>query len=128
MLWTNEGRVRHTSFNVPLERAAVVLYSRIFENHLHKFLPGPLLSLQLNFSITALLLLKFGSLLATRQERNTCYLQPLSLFFPSFDSFLYQQPRISKSGFSRLIALQAADHAIYLEDGQKTSLKPNVLG
>jgi hypothetical protein len=71
-----------------------------------------------------------GHLASSVESKTSCYLQPLSPVFPSFDSFLYQ-PRVSESGFSPLIALQATTAAKRdiklkgLEDLQ-TSLKPNI--
>ncbi|KIL60447.1 hypothetical protein M378DRAFT_168196, partial [Amanita muscaria Koide BX008] len=124
------------------------LAGRTFENHLHKFLKtsSRTFTIESLDNRSATLEIRFtsetkffgdmkcfsGHLVLSVKSETSCYLQPLSPVFPSFDSFLYQ-PEISQSGFSRLIALQAttaADHAIKikgLEDVQ-TSLKLKVPG
>jgi len=124
------------------------LAGRAFENHLHEFLKtsSRTFTIESLDERSATLEIRFTSdtkrfgdmkcfsdhLALSVKSETSCYLQPLSPVFPSFDSFLYQ-PGISRSGFSRLIALQAttaADHTIKikgLEDVQ-ASLNPNVSG
>jgi len=71
-----------------------------------------------------------GHLTSSVENNTSCYLQPLSPIFPSFDSFLYL-PEISQSGFSPLIASQVTtidDHAISIKGLEKVqrSLKLKV--
>lgn len=149
MNYTNEGQELHTSSTVPSRGAVMAIYP--LESHLNititntcKNLPiGPLLSSLLTSLCYYRNSVQFRHRTFWRQEifvgylaksvkrGRPCYLQLLSLVFPSFDSFLYQ-PGMSESPFSHLITLQvtiAATHPIQakgLRDLQ-TSLKPAIL-
>ncbi len=109
-----------------------VLCERMLETYLHPFLQTPqtftiesldnrstTLEIHLTSNINTFRDMKyFSSHLASSVKSNkSCYLQPLSPVFPSFNSFLYQAG-ISQSGFSPVIALQvttAAKHAINIK-------------
>ena len=104
------------------------LVARIFGNRHHKFL-SLLIIARSSDTKHFRDMRSFSDHLASVKGETSCYLEPLSPVFPSFDSFLYH-PGISQYGFSRLIALQAttaADHAIRIKGlgNVQTSLKPN---
>ena len=130
-------------------RDSTTLAGKTFENRLHKFLKTSSrtgrtftieslddrsTTLDIHFTSNTKLFGDMkcftGELALSVQNKTSCYLQPLSPVFPSFDSFLYQ-PDISR--FSSLVGLQAttaADHPINLKGLQdvQTSLKPEVSG
>ncbi|KIL65077.1 hypothetical protein M378DRAFT_162321, partial [Amanita muscaria Koide BX008] len=122
-----------SAYEFYLCRNGAALAGRAFENHLHEFLKtsSRTFTIESLDDRSATLEIRFtsdtkrfgdmkcfsGHLALSVKSETSCYLQPLSPVFPSFDSFLYQ-PGISQSGFSRLIALQAttaANHAIKIK-------------
>ncbi|KAK2465021.1 hypothetical protein APHAL10511_003097 [Amanita phalloides] len=115
------------------------LRGRIFESCFHRYLNDsrtfiikPLNNLtatpEIKFTVNNDSHLSFPDLTKLSEQLElsiksdtSCYFQPESAIFPSFDSFLYQ-PKISNHNFSPLIALQvttAACHGIKIKDLQK---------
>jgi hypothetical protein len=80
-------------------RVSAALAGRTFENHLHEFLKtsSRTFTIESLDNRSATLEIRFGDMkcfsghlaLSVKSE-TSCYLQPLSPVFPSFDSFLYQ--------------------------------------